>query len=426
MKLFPYQQIIYNKIKDTPSFGLFMEAGTGKTVVSQHCFEHNGTNKLLIICLASKVDEWRDDCIEYFNDTKNITTLNKGKKKNTEIFTINNNDIYIISFQSALILKDTLKVHKNWTIIIDESQVIKNHTSKISKLCHKLGKQTDYKMILTGTPQNKGYIDYFSQLKFLGVFDKLKDFKEKFCIEELVRFGGGHSFLKIVDYKNTEILDEILSLCCVFFKRDRSIEELPTQKYINFNVNKIYNTFKKNRVLGDVIAQTMGVLRLRLRQICGGRLSTIRTPSEKEAWTKDFIENTDDRVVIFYNFNGECDILTEIINKMNRPLSIYSGQTKDVDEFNTKDNSVILVNYKSGGTGINWLSKAHKCIFYSPPESYLEFEQARKRLDRIGQSEIPMFYCLRTKGTIEEVIYQSIEKKEDFDNEKFIKYMEEN
>lgn len=419
MELFKYQQDIYNSVSDKKSFALFMEAGTGKTIVSLHCFKNNPTTKLLIICLASKVIEWEDDCKLNVNNKK-IVTLNKGKQKNIEILK-QNNDIHIISFQSLLILKDIIKLDNDWTIIIDESQVIKNPTSKISKMCHKLGTQTEYKIILTGTPQNKGYIDYFSQLKFLGIFDKMKDFKSKFCIEELVRFGGGRSFLQIVDYKNTEVLDKIISLCSIFFKRDRTIAEIPTQKYINFTPNRFYNKYKKDRVYEDVIAQTMGVLRLRLRQLCGGALNQYRFHSEKEDWVKDYVDTHDERLVIFYNFNEECNVLKDIIK--NRPLSVYSGQEKDVDNFNKCDNGIILVNYKSGGTGINWLCKASQCIFYSPPESYLEFEQARKRLDRIGQTKVPMFYLLRTKGTVEEVIYESIEKKENFDNDKFIKYM---
>ena len=60
-------------------------------------------------------------------------------------------------------------------------------------MCHALGQRTQHKMILTGTPQNKGNIDYFSQLKFLGVFTTLKDFHDKYCILEKSRFGGPYS-----------------------------------------------------------------------------------------------------------------------------------------------------------------------------------------------------------------------------------------
>ena len=105
-------------------------------------------------------------------------------------------------------------------------------------------------------------------------------------------------------------------------------------------------------------------------------------------------------------------------------MSIYNGTTKDTYNFENEDDAVILVNYNSGGTGINWLSTAYVGVFYTPPESYLVFEQARKRLDRIGQTKKPLFYKLRTRKTVEVAIYNTIEKKEEFDDRKFNEYLQ--
>lgn len=425
MELFDYQKKIYNLIKDKQSIGLFMEAGTGKTILSQYWWENNSTKKLLIICLASKINEWEQDCYNYFGDKYSICTLNKGYKVNKNLI-LDNYDIFIISFQSLLLLKnDIIKtINNDYTIIIDESQYIKNHKSQTSKLCHKLGTKVKYKTILTGTPQNKGYIDYFSQLKFLGVFSTLKYFQEQFCNMGTVRYGGNISFLDIIGYKNTDKLDEIINENAIYFKRTREIDEIPEQKYINFERNKYYPKFIKDRVYKDIACTTPAVLRLRARQLCGGSINQYRFDTNKTKWIEEFIENTFAKIVIFYNFNEECEILKEIIKKLNKPLSIYNGTEKDTNNFENYDNSILLVNYKSGGTGINWLKIAYICVFWSPPESYLEFEQARKRIDRIGQNNKPMFYCLRTIGTIEQDIYESIENKEDFDNIKFAKHIE--
>lgn len=423
MKLFDYQEKIYEKIKDKQSVALFMEPGTGKTVLSLTKFANSKSNRLFIICLASKIKEWETDLIDFYGEV-DYCSLTKGYKKNKELL-IDNHNVYLVSFQSLLNIKDEVYkiLNDNWTIIIDESQYIKNHKSKISKLCHRLGTKTNNKMILTGTPQNKGYIDYYSQLKFLGVFTTIASFMANFCITQKISYGRGPSFTEIVGYQHKEELDNIIASNSVFYKRNRNNNELPTQKYIDFDRNRFYKTFIKDRVYEDVICPNAGVLRLRLRQLCGGSLNQYRFKSDKEEWVKDFIENTYTRIVIFYNFNEECAILKEIVDKTGRPVSIYNGTEKDITNFETQNDAVLLVNYKSGGTGVNWLKRAYIAIFYSPPESYLEFEQARKRLDRIGQENIPMFYCLRTKDTVETKIYQSIEQKEDFDNAKFLNYL---
>lgn len=427
MELFKYQEEIYDKIKDKKAVSLFMEAGTGKTVISQYWWNNNPTKKLLVICLASKVTEWFDDCMKFFEGKLSICSLNQGYKTNGDLLASNHLfEIYIISFQSLLLLGNEMikTITKDWTILIDESQFIKNHKSKTAKLCHKLSTKTEYKIILTGTPQNKGYIDYFSQLKFLGVFTTVKQFQDQFCIMEMVRYGGNICFLDIVGYKNTDTLDNIINQNAIFFKRTRKIDEIPEQKYINFTRHEFYPKFLKDRVYKNIACTNMGVLRLRSRQLCGGSINEHRFETDKTTWVKEFIENTFTRIVIFYNFDEECEILKEIILKLNRPLSIYNGTIKDITNFEKYNDTILLVNYKSGGTGINWLKIAYICVFWSPPESYLEFEQARKRIDRIGQDNKPMFYCLRTLKTVEQAIYESIERKEDFDNQKFMKYLE--
>lgn len=423
MELFNYQKKILEDVKDLNACGLFLEAGTGKTITSLYKHKSFHNNKLLVICPASKVNEWEVDIKNICPEIEYVVPLNHGSDKNR--YLLNQyvrkveNVAFIISFQSAIRLPLDYYTGCNWTVIIDESHFIKNRTAKISKLCHKIGARTDYKIILTGTPQNKGYIDYFSQLKFLGVLDKVTDFMNTYCITDIAPWGGGR-IKEIVGYKNTGNLDRIIKNNCIFFKRDVNEKDIPSEIFIDFNKNVLYNKYKKDKIYKDITAPNSGVLRMRLRQICSGFIGEEKIGCEKELWVKEFLESINTRVVIFYNFEEERKILTELINK---PLSIYCGTVKDIKNFQENEDSVILVNYASGGTGINWLSKAYVAIFYSPPESYLMFEQSRKRLDRIGQDHKPLFYKLRTLKTVEKVIYETIEKGEDFDDRKFNDYM---
>lgn len=424
MELFNYQKKILEDVKNLKSCGLFMEAGTGKTITSLYKHKSFNNSRLLVICPASKVGEWEVDIKNICPEIEYVIPLNKGSDNNLRLLKTGNmkpeNVAFIISFQSAIRLSLDYYVNDFWTVIIDESHFIKNRTSKISKLCHKIGLKTKYKIILTGTPQNKGYIDYFSQLKFLGKLNKVTDFMDRYCITDLAPWGGGR-IKEIVGYKNTEELDKIIKDNCIFFKRDINEKDIPSEIYIDFNKKMLYNKYKKDKIYKDITAPNSGVLRLRLRQICSGFIGEEIINCEKEQWVKDFLESVNTRVVIFYNFEEERKILTKLISK---PLSVYCGTIKDIKNFEENEDSVILVNYASGGTGINWLSKAYIAVFYSPPESYLMFEQSRKRLDRIGQTHKPLFYKLRTLKTVEKVIYETIEKGEDFDDRKFNEYLQ--
>lgn len=52
-------------------------------------------------------------------------------------------------------------------IVCDESSKIKNPQAKCSKALHRLGKISEYNLILTGTPITNSPLDFFSQYKFL-------------------------------------------------------------------------------------------------------------------------------------------------------------------------------------------------------------------------------------------------------------------
>jgi len=94
---------------------------------------------------------------------------------------------------------------------------------------------------------------------------------------------------------------------------------------------------------------------------------------------KDLIESTNDRLIIFYNFNEERKQILQLINKH---VSIISGDIKDLNCYEKYDNSITLVQYQAGATGVN-LQKANKVIYYSLPLSSELFEQSKKRIHRI-------------------------------------------
>ena len=55
---------------------------------------------------------------------------------------------------------------------------------KTTKRCLELGEHTPYKIILTATPtekENGGYIDLYSQLRFLGYIDYSESYFKSNC-----------------------------------------------------------------------------------------------------------------------------------------------------------------------------------------------------------------------------------------------------
>jgi superfamily II DNA or RNA helicase len=113
--------------------------------------------------------------------------------------------------------------------------------------------------------------------------------------------------------------------------------------------------------------------------------------------------------------------LYEEITKMHRNVARYNSEYKEKDKFLENEDCVILVQYKSGGTGIDWLKNSYVGIFYSLPDSYVEFYQAKGRIDRNGQTKKPLFYVLVATGSksVDEMNYKALQEKQDFNDTYF-------
>lgn len=422
-KLFDYQQKIVDEQSKRKSINLFMGMGTGKTVTSLALFEKQPTTKILVICLISKMQDWSDDLKKELNI--DATILNKGSNKNKELL-LNDSKAYIINFESAWRLIDLLKwVGKDTTIIIDESHKCKSVSSKIGKFITKLKERTPYKIILTGTPQSSGYIDYYNQLRFTDTFTiPYKQFCDRYCVYETMNFTG-YPFKKLVGYQNTNELDKIINENCAFFERSVDNSLIPSDVDAKLETPKKYKPFKKVRIYEDYAADNSSKLFVSLRTLCSGFIDKYDLDKEKIKWLKDFLEDLNDRVVIYYNFNKERDDIIELLTSLNIPYSEYNGRTKDLTNFKTHKNGVAICQYISASTGLNDLVLSHLCVFYSPTLNYIDFSQAKKRIDRIGQTQKPLYYYLYCKGTVEEKIYDALKKGQDFDDKMFERYLTE-
>ncbi len=110
--------------------------------------------------------------------------------------------------------------------------------------------------------------------------------------------------------------------------------------------------------------------------------------------------------------------IKEVCGRLEKPISIVNGQTKDLENYKTKDNTVVLVQYQAGAMGLN-LQLSNKIIYYSLPLASELFEQSKKRTHRIGQTRTCMYWYLITKGCIEEQIFETLKERRDYTNKLF-------
>lgn len=423
--LYPYQQAIRDDViaKGDFSVALFMKMGTGKTVTSLSIFEHllqtHKCNKLLVVCIANKVDDWNEDIEKELGHDFQYSVL---------------------SFESVWRPKQSWVrdfIQEDTLIILDESHKIKSATSKVSKFMLDVYNQTKYKLILTGTPQSQWYVDYYPQMRFINAKDydlPYKKWASIFVQKELNREHGMYHY-DIVGYNYEEVLKEGIAKKAYYHDYSSDYSS-PIHIYQDIRHSKECIKFEKERVMRDpdiercedVIADTPLSFRLYRRQALSGFVGPYdMKENPKLEWLKEFLEIQQSRVVIFVCFVKEIEQIEELCKKMNRPCGVYYGARKDLKPFQDNENGVIVVNYASGATGINSLCISNIGVFYSPPDGdFILFSQAKSRLDRIGQTKQPVFYYLQTKGSIERGMYECFKRGQNFDNEQYKVWLELN
>lgn len=372
---------------------------------------------ILIICPKSLIVQW----IEHFNNVHdNYCTYNLSNKKQLQAFMDDKQDLKmaVINYESAWRKPELLKL-KGFTLILDESQAISNPTSKQTKGIVKL--KFENLILLSGTPcSNARWDKLYTQLKLLGLHMSKRSYEDRYCnFFDMEKTGIKFRVLsKTNPYKNVDELKKVMyDLGCRFMKTDEVID-LPQQRFIDVPIkpSKYYKTFVKAGYVDcgeyEYISSSPTTDMLYQRQLCNS--------AEKLDMVKTLLESTEDRVIIFYNFNCELVLLQQLVSKLKRPLSFVNGSEKNLNCYNNNSDSVTLVQYQSGSSGVN-LQKANKMIYYSPTIRFDHYEQSKKRIHRIGQNTSCCYWRLITKDSIEVQIYKTLENKQDYHLELFKK-----
>ena len=418
MKLFPYQEEAIEQFKEKPLN--LSDVGTGKSYMSIGSYVKSKCNKLLIICLAPKVNDFVEDG-EVFGLT--ITPLNKGTKKNRELLAESNH--VAISFESSWRLTELLKwVDKDTFIIIDESHKVGVSKSKATKFVMQLSKKAKYTYLCTATPVSNGKLEnWYSQLYIANVFRKpKKEFEELFVIKQMRQLGSMR-FMQITGYQNEHLLQQMIDNASVNYKRDKGY--LPQDYVYKTKKPAMYNKLKKNRIYKDdydniVELDNASNLFNRLRQVSHGFLEGVSKQISKEPFERlEAILEThnNERVVIFYNYRAEYLMLRTLLDKLKRPYGVYNGNLKELDNFKNNENGVVLAQYKSASTGINDFVISNVMIFNSLPLSSTEYLQAKGRIDRHKQTKTPLYYTIVPDTQIEKKIFDTVTNGKDFTNE---------
>ena len=307
------------------------------------------------------------------------------------------------------------------SVIIDESHKCKSSKTQQSKFVEGICKGKRWIFALTGTPVVNNNMDLIQQLKIL---DRLEDFGGyKHFISRFCDGPKQSSNLRELNYK--------LHVCC-FFRREKAkvLTELPDKirQYINCDITnrkeydaaesdvirylRVYKNADDDKIAKAIRGEIMVRINI-LKQIAAK--GKIKAVSE---FIHDVIDGGE-KLVMFAYLKDVVDALKEEFpDAVTVTGSDNMAQKQNaVDKFqNDPDCRLIILNYKSGGTGLT-LTASSRVGFIEFPWTYSDCEQAEDRCHRNGQKNAVNCYYFLGDKTIDRYMYDVIQSKKNIANE---------
>lgn len=261
-------------------------------------------------------------------------------------------------------------------------------------------------IMLSATPGDK-WIDFLAIFIANGFYRNKTDF-----IEQHVEYDPWVSYPKIKKYHNQGKLVALRNKILVPMVIERHTTR--HRKFVETKYNpKLYSDVVKKRwnVFEDKPIENASEFTQVLRKIVG----TDEDRIHKARWIMD----VHDKVVVFYNYNYELDILIDICEKLDKPYSQWNGHQHQ--EIPDSESWVYLVQYISGSEGWN-CTDTNIMLFYSLNYSYRMTEQAEGRIDRMNTeyTDLEYFY-LTSLSDIDRSIRKAVVDKKKFNESAWAK-----
>lgn len=387
------------------------EMGLGKTIQTiyllKYFYKQDNYATLLIVPLTL-IDNWINE-FKKFAPELSIVVINGNKQKRNQIIqSIENNNIYITTYNAINYDIDLLKDKKFMNIILDEGQYIKNNNSIWTNNIKRIDSLN--RIILSGTPIENNLLELWTIFDFImpGYLSNLKQFKNQYLLNQ----NKNNDYLYELSYK-------IKPFVLQRFKKDYlslpdkihheilvNLSLMEKNKYIDLE-----SLLKKSILNKDSKIEILAMI-TKLRQFCcDPHLVGFDIESSKLKQCilllKDLLGKPNTKVVIFSSFKTALNNLQTMLNNNNIKSIIITGDTANkqrqtlINQFkDDKDINVLLLSLKVGGVGLN-LNFANNVILLNPWWNESTELQAMDRLHRIGQDREVNIYKLISNHTIE-------------------------
>jgi len=375
--LYPHQREALDKLKSGAI--LYGDVGSGKTLTGLAYYLKDYSDRPIYVITTAK----KRDSGDWENEAKllNIPTIVVDSWNN---------------------IKNYIHVERAF-FIFDEQRVIgyQAWTKAFLKIV-----KTNKWILLSGTPGDV-WSDYIPVFIANGFYRNKTEF-----INEHVEYDRFAKYPKIKKYHNEGKLIRLRNQILIHMhivrhttrNRKNVFTDYDKEQYDKVSSTR-WNIFTEAPIVNA--SEFTQVLR-RLVSTHGDRL-----------WYSRWIIDVHDKIVIFYNYNYELQLLKDLCDDIGKPYTEWNGSKHE--EILEADEWAYLVQYTAGAEGWN-CTETNVMLFYSLNYSYRVMEQAEGRIDRINTkfTKLEYFY-LTSNAKIDKAVRRAIDKKKKFNQSAWAK-----
>lgn len=398
----------------------------------------------LVVAPSTLLYNWASEIALFAPDLKVV--IHSGNQRTQQIADLQSYDVVVTSYNLLVRDLDLLSQMAYRSIILDESQYIKNKESKTYKSVAALS--SPFRMTLTGTPIENSLSDLWSQMQFInpGILGDPGKFRRTFQtpIEKQKDEAKQQELRSLVTpfllrRMKSEVLQDLPELTeqVVWCEMEEAQAEIYEQEKAKIRQILMTSRLEGNSLVGPLVLNAL----MRLRQIAiapailadyegisSGKVETIC--EEMETMGK-----AGHRTLVFSAFLKHIKIYKTWLEANGWSYATLTGedsaQEKQRAEQALKEGEIqfLLLTLKAGNIGLNLVNADH-VILADPWWNPAVEAQAIGRAHRIGQKNPVHALRFITRNTVEEKIRRLQERKLSwskgiFDDEKMISALTE-
>lgn len=397
---------------------------------SDHAQSDNGSATDRRLCLAvvpkSLIFNWIDEAARFTPKMRVAAFHGTDRKQLLE--QLDDIDLLVTTYGTMRIDIESLKNIPFDTVVLDESQAIKNGQSLAAKASRLLDAR--HRIAMTGTPVENHLGELWSLFEFLnpGMLGRSSVFKD--AVKQSKPSSNGSSN-NGTGFDAVKTLGTAIRPFLLRRTKDAVLTELPPkveqQIYVELSKSdrKAYNdlaahyraqldeTFAAQGFQKSQIVVLEALLRLR-QAACHPGLLDPKKRTKKAGKISVLLEQIEEvvasghKALVFSQFVKLLDIARHHLDKAKIPYEYLDGKTNDrrtpVQRFqNDPDIPLFLISLKAGGHGLN-LTAADHVFILDPWWNPAVEAQAVDRAHRMGQERPVVAARLIAKDTVEEKI----------------------